>query len=84
MKSVSVSELKAKLARFLRLVKTGEEIEILERGSPIAKLTVLKNKTRLNTRQPLKNPKMLAKLHFKTKHESDFDIVDFLIQDRRR
>jgi antitoxin (DNA-binding transcriptional repressor) of toxin-antitoxin stability system len=38
MKQVSVTELKNKLSQYLRLVKRGETIEVLERSVPIARL----------------------------------------------
>ena len=38
MKSAKVSELKAKLSRYLARVKRGEEVVVTERGEPIAKL----------------------------------------------
>jgi prevent-host-death family protein len=37
-KTVSVSELKAELSRYLRAVRRGGEVQILERGVPIARL----------------------------------------------
>lgn len=39
MKTVSVSQLKAELSRWLREVRRGSEIQILDRGVPIARLT---------------------------------------------
>ena len=39
MSRVSVTDLKAKLSRYLREVRRGGEVEILERGVPIARLT---------------------------------------------
>jgi prevent-host-death family protein len=39
MKTVSVSELKAHLSRYLREVRRGSEIQVLDRGVPIARLT---------------------------------------------
>jgi prevent-host-death family protein len=39
MKRVSVTELKNKLSKYLRLVKEGETVEIVERSVPIARLT---------------------------------------------
>jgi prevent-host-death family protein len=39
MKDVSVTELKARLSSYLRLVKRGGEVQILERGVPVARLT---------------------------------------------
>lgn len=38
MKAVSVSELKAELSRYIRVVRRGGEVQILERGVPIARL----------------------------------------------
>lgn len=38
MSSVSVSELKANLSRHLREVRRGGEIQILDRGKPVARL----------------------------------------------
>jgi prevent-host-death family protein len=41
MTRVSVSELKAQLSRYLQEVRRGGEVEILDRGVPIARLTAL-------------------------------------------
>ncbi len=38
MRTASVSDLKAHLARYLREVKRGNEVQILERGKPVARL----------------------------------------------
>jgi prevent-host-death family protein len=38
MSSVSVSELKANLSRYLREVRRGGEIQVLDRGNPVARL----------------------------------------------
>jgi prevent-host-death family protein len=39
MSTVSVSELKANLARYLREVRHGGEVQVLYRGTPVARLT---------------------------------------------
>ena len=41
MRQVSVTELKNKLSQYLRLVKSGETIEVLERSVPIARLQAI-------------------------------------------
>jgi prevent-host-death family protein len=38
-RTVSVSELKAHLSRYLREVRRGGEVQILDRGVPVARLT---------------------------------------------
>lgn len=42
MTRVSVSTLKANLSRYLREVRRGGEVEILDRGVPVARLTAVK------------------------------------------
>jgi prevent-host-death family protein len=46
MTRVSVSELKAHLSRYLREVRRGGEVQVLDRGVPVARLT------RLSTAEP--------------------------------
>ena len=38
MKTAAVSELKARLSKYLNRVKTGEEVLITDRGNPVARL----------------------------------------------
>ncbi|HZL19278.1 MAG TPA: type II toxin-antitoxin system prevent-host-death family antitoxin [Polyangia bacterium] len=38
MKTASVSDLKANLSRYLRMVRRGSELQILDRGVPVARL----------------------------------------------
>jgi len=38
MTTVSISELKAKLSQYLRIVRAGGEVQILDRGEPVARL----------------------------------------------
>ena len=45
MSTVSVTELKARLSEYLREIKRGGEVRVLERGIPIARLTALENAT---------------------------------------
>jgi prevent-host-death family protein len=44
MKSVSVSELKARLSQHLRDVRRGNEIQIVDRGVPIARISPLSSR----------------------------------------
>lgn len=41
MKRASITEIKANLARYVRMVRRGSEVEILERGVPVARLVGL-------------------------------------------
>lgn len=42
MTTVSISDLKANLSRYLRHVRRGGEVQILDRGVPVARLTAPK------------------------------------------
>jgi prevent-host-death family protein len=41
MASVAITELKAKLARYLRMAQRGVEVQVLDRGVPIARLVAM-------------------------------------------
>ena len=84
MKIAAVSELKAKLAKYLRLVKSGEEIEIRERGVPVAILSSIKALAPLDIIPPRKDPSRLAQLRFSAKLSAGVDVVDFLLEDRKK
>ena len=52
MKKVKVSDLKAKLASYLRAVKKGESITILDRNLAIAQIVPLADDAKLNIIKP--------------------------------
>ena len=72
MKRVSISDLKNRLSEFLRLVKKGETLEILERNVPIARIEGIRADPRstdayveeLTRRGILSRPKGQADLSF--------------------
>lgn len=84
MKVAAISEFKSKLAKFLRMVKTGEEVEIRERGVPIAKLSSIKSTPNAITIPPRKDPARLSKIQFSVKTANDFEVVEFLMEDRNK
>jgi antitoxin (DNA-binding transcriptional repressor) of toxin-antitoxin stability system len=84
MKSVKTSEFKAKLAKYLRMVRNGEEIQILDRGIPIAKVLNSGTVADFKTRPPLKDPRSLSQLKSKVSPIGGFDVVDFLLEERRK
>lgn len=45
MKTAAVSELKARLSKYLNRVKTGEEVLITDRGNPVARLMPISRTT---------------------------------------
>jgi prevent-host-death family protein len=49
-RTYSVYEAKTKLSELLRIVKSGAEVVVMERGKPIAKVVPLKDQSNLQTR----------------------------------
>ena len=43
MSAVSISELKANLSRYVREVRRGGEVEVLDRGVPVARMVAARN-----------------------------------------
>jgi|GEM_PF-2111065 len=84
MRSVKTSELKANLARYLRLAQAGETIEVLDRGRPIATLRGIGREGELVTLPPLKDPGELGRLKSKVVAPPRTDVVNLLLDDRRR
>jgi prevent-host-death family protein len=81
---VGIAELKAKLASFLRRVKSGQNIEILERGIPVAIITPLHNKPELDIVPPRKEPNLLSKYRFSVHPQQKFDALEILVEERRK
>ena len=84
MKTAAISELKAKLSKYLRLVKSGEKVEIQERGVAIAMLVGPEKKSDLIIIPPRKDPKALKSFQFSFKRKLEVDPVEFLLEDRKK
>lgn len=83
MKKTGLAEFKAHLAQFVRLAKSGEEIEIHDRGVPVALLKKAQSKNRgLVVTPPSKKPSLFSKFKFRTKLISTQDVVALLCEDR--
>lgn len=82
--SATISEFRAKLARYLRMVKAGEMVEIKERDIPVAIVTAPKKGTRLGIVPPRKDPLRLAKYKFSVRPKKGVDIVQILLEERNR
>ncbi len=83
MVKAAISEFKAKLASYLRLVKTGEQIEIQDRGVTVGILSAQPSEEAPLVILASKNPKLLAQLKAKVTLEN-VDPVQLLLEDRGR
>lgn len=53
MTTVSISELKANLSRYVREVRRGGEVQVLDRGTPVARLVPVVEDSRHGVRERL-------------------------------
>ncbi len=84
MKSVKTSELKANLAKYLRMARSGETIEVLDRGQPVATIRGIEAETSFSTVPPLGDPRELSRLKSKVQSPPKTDVVGLLMDERRR
>jgi len=83
MKVAAVSQLKSQLARFIRFVKSGETIEVQERGIPVAYLKPIEPE-KISFIPARTDPTALAKIVSKVTPAKNFDVAEMLSEDRRR
>ena len=82
MKKAKISVIKAKLSQYIRFVKAGEEVIILDRDQPVAKIVGISSSARLSIREPVIDLRaVLASFKGRTFKESN-DILDVLLLDR--
>lgn len=82
--SVGIAELKAKLASYVRRVKSGDKIEILERGVPVAMLQPIHSKSPLGIIPSRSQPEALSIYRFSVHPKKSFDVTELLFEDRKR
>ncbi len=65
MRSVSTAEFKAKLAQYLRIVRNGESVIVLDRKTPTAKVSPIEKtpNKKIFLRDPLENPRGLDSIN---------------------
>jgi prevent-host-death family protein len=86
MKQVRIAELKARLSEYLRAVRRGETIAVLDRETPVAHIVPVPERPVLRTRKPAPGtpPPGRVKLPKLKPLKLNVDVVDVLLEDRRR
>jgi len=85
MKSVKIADLKAHLSEYLRYVREGEEFIVMDRLTPIARLTTYgRRRSRLTIRRPKGKRIPPSRVPLPPPLKLDFDVVEFLLEERRK
>lgn len=83
MKKVRVAELKARLSEYLRSVRRGHELTVLDRDQPIARIVPYGQADPLVVREPLRRYKKLGDVPLPPPLRLKVDAVELLLEDRR-
>lgn len=83
MKQVRIAELKSRLSEYLRLVRAGETISILDRATPVAQIVPAREKVALRIRKPVPGTPPPNKVPLPKPLTSDVEIVELLLEERQ-
>ncbi len=83
MKSVGVAQLKARLSEYLRSVRKGHDVTVMDRDQPIARLVPYTATGGLVVREPLTTYRTLGDIPLPPPAQLQVDAVELLLDDRR-
>lgn len=82
MKSVGIAELKARLSEYLRHVRRGDSLLVVDRKTPIARIIPAEEATPLSVRKPAVGSPKPSEVRLPAPAGLDIDVVDLLLEDR--
>jgi prevent-host-death family protein len=82
MKQVRIAELKARLSEHLRAVRAGEAITVLDRDTPIARITPVRG-TGLRIRKPARGSPPPGRVRLPPPLKLRIDVVQLLLEERQ-
>jgi prevent-host-death family protein len=83
MKEVRIAELKARLSEYLRAVRRGETLAVLDRDTPIAQIIPIRERSVLRVRRPARNARRLNRIPLLEPANLDMDVADLLLEERQ-
>ena len=83
MKSVRIAELKSRLSEYLRAVRNGETIAVLDRETPVAQIIPVRERLALRIRKPAAGTPPPNRVKLPKPLRLDVDIVEVLLAERQ-
>lgn len=83
MKQVRIAELKAKLSEYLRAVRRGETIAVLDRETPIAQIVPVRAQAALRVRKPAPGTPPPNRIPLPKPAKLSIDAVQLLLEERQ-
>jgi prevent-host-death family protein len=83
MKEVRIAELKSRLSEYIRAVRNGETISVLDRETPVAQIVPVRERVALRIRTPAPGTPPPNQVRLPKPLNLDIDIVDLLLEERQ-
>jgi prevent-host-death family protein len=83
MKQVRIADLKARLSEYLRAVRRGETIAVLDRDTPVAQIIPIRDRAALRVRKPASDAPPPNRVRLPKPAKLNVDIVEFLLEERQ-
>jgi prevent-host-death family protein len=83
MKSVGIAELKARLSEYLRAVRRGETIAVLDHQTPVAQIIPVRERSALRVRKPAAGTPPPSRVALPKPIKLKVDVVQLLLEERQ-
>jgi prevent-host-death family protein len=83
MKKVGIADLKARLSEYLRAVRRGETIAVLDRQTPVAQIVPVRQRVGLRVREPAPGTPAPNRIPLPKPLNLKIDIVQLLLEERQ-
>ena len=83
MTAVRIAELKARLSEYLRAVRKGETISVLDRDTPVAQIIPVHERVALRIRRPATGTPPPNRVKLPRPLKIELDVVDLLLEERQ-
>jgi prevent-host-death family protein len=83
MRQVGIAELKARLSEYLRVVRRGETISVLDREMPVAQIVPVEEKRALRVRKPIPGTPAPNRVQLPAPAPPQMDVVELLLEERQ-
>ena len=83
MKQVRIAELKARLSQYLRTVRRGESLAVMDRDTPIAQIVPVHEGSRLRVRTPAPGAPAPGRVPLPKPAKLGVDVVQLLLEERQ-
>lgn len=83
MRQVGIAELKSRLSEYLRAVRRGETISVLDRDTPVAQIVPVRQKSALRIRKPTPGTPPPNRVQLPKPNTLKMDVVKLLMEERQ-